>query len=70
MNPHNLPVRELTIRYLVNRLRLSFKAYREAATRAEQRGAQEDFERASAQLDLIGITIEHDLTSYEGDSPG
>lgn len=61
---HEIPVREQAIRYLVNRLRLAFKAYREAATLIEQKGAQEDFERASAQLDLIGIKVEHDLRHY------
>lgn len=60
------PVREQAICYLVNRLRLAHKAFRSAATLAEQRGANEDFERASAQLDMIGIRIEDDLSRYEG----
>jgi hypothetical protein len=64
VSQEKIPVREQAICYLVNRLRLSFKAYRGAATRGEQLGAEADFERASAQLEMIGIKVEHDLRRY------
>lgn len=54
----NRPVREQAIIYLVNRLCVSFKAYRGAATKAEAEGAWADFERACSQLNIIGIPID------------
>lgn len=57
---HDRPAREQAIIYLVNRLKKAFKAYRGAASLNEQRGAEEDFNRALSQLNIIGITIEPD----------
>lgn len=49
------PVRELTIIYLVNKLRQAFAMYRNAENEVDRRHASQAFELADFQLRSVGI---------------